>query len=506
MSRPAVAWLAFAVLAVATLWPLATSAQSWSDPQRALRWQSTRAPYSPGPRTIAAGLGNDPEPGAPMYLCRAMVEGSLVPGKWVKGNCNLAYGGREVVSRYYEIASGNASWRSFGNRNDRGLIQTGYERDGTPLYSCRVRYRAMGRDLGYQPGKIVAGGKCDIAYGGREIVVGWPFDALYVGLVGASATLDPSFPGPWPGRPMPLCKMSDSDVHLVNGTWAGPNCIPVDINGKPVPRTAEESRHAQQLTDPPPPPNQPRELCRKDDPGVSFTANGYAGPDCITSNVYGELATYGNATPEERARYKETTEPCQPGDAGVHVENGMLVGADCKSVPEAAARQDDANNPGEPTFGIRNGDQVITGTRRADDEQQQEAGEKVAEARAIAAGRAASEQDMKAADEQAAREKAAADEAAAKAAAEQKAAQDEQDRKDAEALKKAFEDQAAADKAAAEQKAAQEEKDRKDAEALKKAFEDQAEKQKAADEPSPPEEAPAQDEPASPASDSGGSD
>jgi spore coat protein U-like protein len=34
--------------------------------------------------------------------------------------------------------------------------------------------------------------------------------------------------------PKPLCKMSDSDVHLVDGNWAGPNCIAVDANGKPV--------------------------------------------------------------------------------------------------------------------------------------------------------------------------------------------------------------------------------------------------------------------------------
>jgi spore coat protein U-like protein len=34
--------------------------------------------------------------------------------------------------------------------------------------------------------------------------------------------------------PKPLCKMSDSDVHLVNGTWSGPNCIAVDSDGKPA--------------------------------------------------------------------------------------------------------------------------------------------------------------------------------------------------------------------------------------------------------------------------------
>ena len=30
----------------------------------------------------------------------------------------------------------------------------------------------------------------------------------------------------------PLCKMSDSDVYLVDGNWANPNCI--TVHGKPV--------------------------------------------------------------------------------------------------------------------------------------------------------------------------------------------------------------------------------------------------------------------------------
>lgn len=37
-----------------------------------------------------------------------------------------------------------------------------------------------------------------------------------------------------PSGSKPLCKMSDSDVHLVDGNWSGPNCIAVDANGKPV--------------------------------------------------------------------------------------------------------------------------------------------------------------------------------------------------------------------------------------------------------------------------------
>jgi len=46
------------------------------------------------------------------------------------------------------------------------------------------------------------------------------------------------------GGSKPLCKMSDSDVHLVDGNWAGPNCIAVDANGKPA-----HPEEVQQQTD-----------------------------------------------------------------------------------------------------------------------------------------------------------------------------------------------------------------------------------------------------------------
>ena len=41
--------------------------------------------------------------------------------------------------RQYQVAYGNGYWRRF-NGNVNGLIQTGTEADGTPLYSCRVHY------------------------------------------------------------------------------------------------------------------------------------------------------------------------------------------------------------------------------------------------------------------------------------------------------------------------------------------------------------------------------
>ena len=51
-----------------------------------------------------------------------------------------------------------------------------------------------------------------------------------------SASRDRNHP---PSGSKPLCKMSDSDVRLADGTWAGLNCIAVDASGKPVYKPGE---------------------------------------------------------------------------------------------------------------------------------------------------------------------------------------------------------------------------------------------------------------------------
>ena len=177
-------------------------------PSQIFYWQRAQAPYTPGRGAVEGGPGNDPNPGSPMYVCRSQYEGSLQPGKWVAGNCNIAYGGREMVRSTFEIAYGNAVWLPYSD-DPNGLIQTGSERDGTPLYSCRVRYRGgvrgvlsmpslsglpLGADLGYQPGKLLQG-SCHVPLGGQEVVQAPPFEALY-----ARSGYDPPY---YPPAPQP---------------------------------------------------------------------------------------------------------------------------------------------------------------------------------------------------------------------------------------------------------------------------------------------------------------
>src|SRR5579862_2878279 len=106
---------------------------------RDIRWRDAHAPFTPGIGAIIGGPGAAPEPGAPMYICRAQVQGSVTPGKWVKGNCNVAFGDSEVVTQDYQVAYGDAVWQPYQG-SAYGLIRTGTDVDGTPLYSCRVHY------------------------------------------------------------------------------------------------------------------------------------------------------------------------------------------------------------------------------------------------------------------------------------------------------------------------------------------------------------------------------
>ncbi|MES1163857.1 MAG: hypothetical protein ABUL50_12420 [Rhizobacter sp.] len=86
----------------------------------------------------------------------------------------------------------------------------------------------------------------------------------------------------------PVCKMSDSDVHLTADGWAGPKCITADAGGQPVAASlaAEKARLAKVNKDArPAEPAKP--LCKMGMPGVTTTAKGWEGPNCQTADGSG---------------------------------------------------------------------------------------------------------------------------------------------------------------------------------------------------------------------------
>ena len=222
-------WLrVVAVFAIAALVSSASVAAQWF-PGQSVSWQRAQSGFNPGQGAIAGGPGNDPAPGTPMYVCRGQDGGSLVPGKWVRGNCNVAFNGSEDVLRRYEVAFGNAQWGPYQG-NSQGLVQTGHEVDGSPLYSCRVH--ASGgfgmQDVGFQPGKLLGDGTCHYPLSGREVTGNPPFDVLYAS-GGGGYTPYPPYPQP---APLPGCFVTDPGVSLnSDGLWVGPNCAPSDGRG-----------------------------------------------------------------------------------------------------------------------------------------------------------------------------------------------------------------------------------------------------------------------------------
>ncbi len=125
---------------------------------------------------VAAGGGSVPagavaggreSNGKNLYICRGSHGGGVHPGKIVGHNCNIGWGGREVLLSRYEVLVGvSAEWMAASGGSVRpGAVAGGRESDGKNLYICRGSYGG-----GVHPGKIV-GHNCNIGWGGKEILL-----------------------------------------------------------------------------------------------------------------------------------------------------------------------------------------------------------------------------------------------------------------------------------------------------------------------------------------------
>jgi hypothetical protein len=102
-----------------------------------------------------------------LYVCRAEYEGALHPGKLWRGNCNIGFGGQEVVLNNYEvlIQASNSTWQSPINRRVPNGTVVGGQASGQNLYVCRAEYEGA-----LHPGKLWRG-NCNIGFGGQEVVL-----------------------------------------------------------------------------------------------------------------------------------------------------------------------------------------------------------------------------------------------------------------------------------------------------------------------------------------------
>jgi hypothetical protein len=119
--------------------------------QESLRWVRSDAGIPAG--TV---LGGD-DGGRALFVCRARVQGAVLPGKLGTDGCNIAWRGRVYLLRDFEVLVGAARW---GTPGEAAVV--GGQFDGYALPICRAEYRN-----GLHPGKV-EGSRCSIAWNGRE--------------------------------------------------------------------------------------------------------------------------------------------------------------------------------------------------------------------------------------------------------------------------------------------------------------------------------------------------
>lgn len=142
-----------------------TAAMGASTNSKEVRWMQAASGFVPSGALIAGAEPNR----LPLYLCRAEFQGGLHPGKLVAKNCNIGFGGSEVLLPEYEILlapDASVDWVAASEGQiPRYSLPAGREPGRPVLYACRGAHRS-----GVHPGKLVAA-NCNISWGGLEILL-----------------------------------------------------------------------------------------------------------------------------------------------------------------------------------------------------------------------------------------------------------------------------------------------------------------------------------------------
>lgn len=142
--------------------PQQTVNEQWVRKAPKFRWVRSEMDYIPS-NAVVGGY----EQNRTLYICKAPYGNGMHPGKVVDDNCDIGYGGQEIVipSGDYQILTGSGfSWVKARNGMLPNNAVSGGHENGRPLYICRVNYIG-----GKHPGKIV-GRFCNFSYGGKEII------------------------------------------------------------------------------------------------------------------------------------------------------------------------------------------------------------------------------------------------------------------------------------------------------------------------------------------------
>lgn len=150
------------LLSIVVFVPITTLAQTSDD----VLWEKA----CDGNIPIKSVIGGKEADGTNLYMARAIYKDGLHPGKVRKEfkAANIPWGGKEIQVKCYEVFVGNGKWQRAKNGNiPPEAIIAGHEKDGTPLYSARAKYRG-----GIHPGKVRKEFRAaNISWGGSEIQI-----------------------------------------------------------------------------------------------------------------------------------------------------------------------------------------------------------------------------------------------------------------------------------------------------------------------------------------------
>jgi len=123
-------------------------------------WRKTSSTQMATVPRSALGLNG---PNGLNLLCRATLQGSIVPGIVLGKKCTFGYDGAEASVHIFEIyvTSDNPKLELLAKEGEKYAI--GKDNNGAPLYLCYLKHQNW-----WLPGKIV-NGNCSFAYQGKEL-------------------------------------------------------------------------------------------------------------------------------------------------------------------------------------------------------------------------------------------------------------------------------------------------------------------------------------------------
>jgi hypothetical protein len=183
--------------------------------------------------TGAVDFGNGAGPDPSVYVCRALLGGSVQVGKLRAGfsGCDVTFGGQEHFVASYDVLAAQAfpTIEPIAAPTLLGAIPGGTDVNGATLYPCFVSYAGS-----WEPGKTRADwSACVIGFGGHEIFAGAPYFITMPEMESASVVSPYKAGVDTDGSPLGICTASFNGSTQV-GKYLGRTACSFGYGGKEV--------------------------------------------------------------------------------------------------------------------------------------------------------------------------------------------------------------------------------------------------------------------------------